>query len=66
MELVMHPYHCVLCGTQLYEKALGVLGCGKCDAEFIPTGDLSWEKEHPEQRMQSVVWIENIKTGEPI
>lgn len=32
-----HPYHCVLCGTQLNELCLGIIGCPSCDTQFIPT-----------------------------
>jgi len=46
-----HCYHCPLCGkSRLFEKALGVIGCPVCDAEFIPStnrdetlAELSWD-----------------------
>jgi len=31
-----HPYHCVLCGTQLEEEQLGVLVCPSCNQFFLP------------------------------
>lgn len=54
-----HPYHCVKCGHQLYEKGLGVLGCEKCDEEYIPTSDPGYEKDFPGKQMMQVCWIED-------
>lgn len=46
----LHPYHCVLCGTQLHETGLGILGCSGCSNQYISTVDenadeasLSWK-----------------------
>ncbi len=50
-----HPYHCVLCGTQLVELGLGCLACPneKCETQFIPTCNKN-ETEF------SVTWQANI------
>ena len=36
-KIVMHPYHCVICGTQLREIGMGILECDKCKRQFLPT-----------------------------
>lgn len=48
----LHPYHCVLCGTQLHDiDYLGLLECPSCKQCFLPTVaegsefSLSWTPE---------------------
>lgn len=53
-RMVMHPYHCVLCGTQLHEVGLGILECAKCGTGFIPTCN-------SEETELSVSWVHNAK-----
>jgi hypothetical protein len=45
-----HPYHCTLCGKQLYEATLGILFCKECGHQFLPTVDDSG-------RQYSLTWI---------
>jgi hypothetical protein len=34
---VIHTYHCPLCGFRLFEAAMGILLCGHCKREFVPS-----------------------------
>ncbi len=34
---MLHPYHCVLCGTQLEEIGLGILICPQDQTQFLPS-----------------------------
>jgi len=38
-EKIMHPYHCMFCGKQLFEIGLGCLACN-CGKQYIPFYDL--------------------------
>ena len=61
---VLHMYHCPLDGNRLFEIALGMVQCPKCNTQFIPTGDPEWEEQHPGQRMDMLSWI--VETKEEI
>lgn len=51
-----HHYFCPLCGgSRLWEKAMGILGCPMCDAEFIPTVT-------PDEKYFELTWIAEIDT----
>ena len=43
MEKIMHQYHCMFCGKQLFEIGLGGLACD-CGKQFIPFYD---EQDNP-------------------
>ncbi|MFW6046325.1 MAG: hypothetical protein ACOCP4_00780 [Candidatus Woesearchaeota archaeon] len=41
--LKQHPYHCPMCGENLYEISIGFLLCKKCNIQFLPTAKFNEE-----------------------
>lgn len=59
IQAIPHQYHCPLDGTQLYEIGFGVLMCKMCNIRFIPAYDAQYGKDHPDECMPSLSWVEN-------